>query len=126
MGPLAIHIARIPTWTKITIDQDSLDLAAPTPPSSAPKTTAELVALFDASVEEARTAILSVSDEVLLRPWSLMSGSDTLMTMPKVAVLRSFVMNHLIHHRGQLTVYLRLNNIAVPSIYGPSADEAGF
>ena len=126
MGSLAIHIARIPTWTKITIDQDSLDLAAPGSTETAPKTKTELVTLFDENVRVAHDAIAAVPDDVLFKPWSLMNGTTTLLTMPKVAILRSFVMNHLIHHRGQLSVYLRLNNIPVPSIYGPSADESGF
>ena len=80
-------------------------------------------ATFDKNVAEARAAIAGVSDEELMRPWSLLQNGKTMMTLPKAAVLRSFVMNHLIHHRAQLGVYLRLNDIPVPSIYGPSADE---
>ena len=78
---------------------------------------------FDKGAKEARAAIADSSDQHLMTNWSLMRGGQTLMTMPRTAVLRSFVMNHIIHHRAQLGVYLRLNNVPVPSIYGPSADE---
>ena len=70
-----------------------------------------------------RNSIAGASDETLMKNWSLRSGDKTLMTMPKIAVVRTFMLNHVIHHRGQLSVYLRLNNVPVPSIYGPSADE---
>jgi len=129
MGGLATHLANIPTWANYTIDQDSLDLAPggkPLPPMAMAKSNAELLATFDANVAKARAAIAGASDAELFKPWSLMTNGNTLMTLPKIAVLRSFVMNHLIHHRAQLGVYLRLNDIPVPSIYGPSADENPF
>ena len=129
MGGLATHLANIPTWANYTIDQDSLDLAPggkPLPPMTMAKSNAELLATFDANVAKARAAIAGASDAELFKPWSLMTNGNTLMTLPKIAVLRSFVMNHLIHHRAQLGVYLRLNDIPVPSIYGPSADENPF
>jgi uncharacterized damage-inducible protein DinB len=81
---------------------------------------------FDSAVAAARAAIAGASDEQLFKPWTLLSGGKTVLTLPKIAVLRGFVMNHLIHHRAQLGVYLRLNDIPVPSIYGPSADEGSF
>src|SRR5260370_338380 len=77
---------------------------------------------FDKNAAAARAAIAGASDELLMKPWALLKGGRTLMTMPKIAVLRSFVMNHMIHHRAQLGVFLRLNNVPVPAIYGPSAD----
>jgi uncharacterized damage-inducible protein DinB len=86
----------------------------------------QLLKTFDENVAKAREAIAGASDESLFVPWSLLINSKTVMTLPRVAVLRSFVLNHLIHHRGQLSVYLRLNDIPVPSIYGPSADEGSF
>jgi uncharacterized damage-inducible protein DinB len=89
----------------------------------AAKSRQEALDTFDKNVAAARAAIAAASDEVLMKPWSLLKGGNTLMTMPKIAVLRSFVMNHMIHHRAQLGVFLRLNNIPVPAIYGPSADE---
>jgi uncharacterized damage-inducible protein DinB len=128
MGWLANHLATLPTWTGYTLNQDSLDLA-PTggsPPRPEPPTSREeLLKLFDKNAAEARATIAGASDADFFKPWSLLSGGATLFTMPKVAVLRGFVMNHLIHHRGQLSVYLRLNDIPVPALYGPSADEDG-
>lgn len=79
--------------------------------------------MFDRNVVEARAAIAGASDEHLLKPWSLLLDGKTVLTMPRIAVLRGFVMNHNIHHRAQLGVYLRLNDLPVPALYGPSADE---
>ena len=126
MGWLAGHLANIPGWAVISISQDSLDLApqgVPVEPATPPKTRKELLALFDKNVSEARAAIAAASDSHLLKPWSLLKSGHTVLSMPRIAVLRSFVMNHTIHHRAQLGVYLRLNNLPVPAIYGPSADE---
>jgi len=122
MGALASHIADMPTWALVSIAQDSIDLAGGFKPFQA-ASSAELVAAFDKNVVLARGAIAGASDETFMKSWSLKRGDVTLMTLPKIAVVRSFVMNHVIHHRGQLSVYLRLNNVPVPSIYGPSADE---
>jgi uncharacterized damage-inducible protein DinB len=129
MGSLATHLSNIPTWAVFTIDQDSLDLApggVSLPPTELAKSEEDLLATFDTNVAKARAAIAGAADPDFFKPWSLMSNGNTLLTLPKIAVLRSFVMNHLIHHRAQLGVYLRLNDIAVPSIYGPSADESPF
>ena len=122
MGRLASHIAEMPTWATTGILRDSLDLAGGYTPFE-PKSTAALLEAFDKNVAGAHNAIAGVNDETLMKSWSLKRGDVTLMTMPKIAVVRSFVLNHVIHHRGQLSVYLRLNDIPVPSIYGPSADE---
>jgi uncharacterized damage-inducible protein DinB len=126
MGWLAAHVANLPGWTVITIKQDSFDLApggvsAPMPPD--PTSQKELLATFDKNVAEARAALAAASDADLGKPWSLVKNGQVLMTLPKIACLRGFCMNHLIHHRAQLGVYLRLNDIALPAIYGPSADE---
>ncbi|HSO74437.1 MAG TPA: DinB family protein [Blastocatellia bacterium] len=129
MGHLASHLATLPSWSVIAVNQDSIDIApVGEPPLRAPeaKTSKELLDIFDGNVAAARAAIASASDEQLFQPWTLLSGGKTVLTLPKIAVLRSFVMNHNIHHRAQLGVYLRLNDIPVPSIYGPSADEGGF
>ena len=83
----------------------------------------QLLEAFDQTVAEARSAIANIGDAELMKPWSLRRGEITLLRMPKAAVIRTLTMNHLIHHRGQLSVYLRLTDTAVPSIYGPSADE---
>ena len=126
MGALATHLTELPMWAAMTLAQDSLDLE---PPGGQPyqrvipNNTKELLENFDKNLAKARAAIESTSDAELMKPWSLLKAGKTLMTMPKVAVLRGFVMNHNIHHRAQLGVYLRLNDIPVPSIYGPSADE---
>lgn len=124
---LATHLANLPTWVRHTLNEDALDLAPVD--GSAPRVTPahsreEVLARFDENVADARATIAATEDEKFLQPWSLLMGGKAVFTMPRVAVLRSFVMNHSIHHRGQLTVYLRLNDAPVPGLYGPSADEA--
>jgi uncharacterized damage-inducible protein DinB len=130
MGWLAGHLADLAGWATMAIQQDSVDIqpkGVPFQPPPPPKSTKEILEKFDKNVQQARAAIAGVSDADLMKPWSLLKNGQTLMTLPKGACLRSFVMNHLIHHRAQLGVYLRLNDVPVPSIYGPSADEsAGF
>jgi uncharacterized damage-inducible protein DinB len=126
MGWLAGHVTSIPGWVTVTISQDSLDMApggveAPRPPEAASQK--ELLQVFDKNVTEARAALEGASDEHLLKTWSLLNNGQTIVAMPRIACLRTWVLNHIIHHRAQLGVYLRLNNIPVPAIYGPSADE---
>jgi uncharacterized damage-inducible protein DinB len=126
MASLATHLANLPGWATMTLAQDSLDIAPDgnQPQPDAPvKTKDELLAKFDKSSSEARAAIADASDEQLMQPWSLLMTGRTIFTMPRIAVLRGMVFNHIIHHRGQLTVYLRLNDVPVPALYGPSADE---
>jgi uncharacterized damage-inducible protein DinB len=125
LGRLAGHLAELPTWVVETMKRDELSLDGQYTPfiSSSPK---ELLAMFDAKVAEARALIASASDADFMKPWTLKVRGQTAFTMPKVAVLRGMVMNHIIHHRGQLTVYLRLNDVPVPALYGPSADERPF
>ena len=89
----------------------------------APASTSALLAGFDKHAAEARAALAGASDDELAKPWALLQNGTTMLTMPKAAVVRSFVLNHLIHHRAQLGVYLRLNDIPVPALYGPAADE---
>lgn len=128
MGSLAGHLANLPSWGSLTLGSDSFDLAPGGEPVKTPalNSATELLATFDANVAATRAAITGASDQDMFKPWTLMSNGNTILTMPKVAVLRNFVMNHMIHHRAQLGVYLRLNDIPVPAIYGPSADEAPF
>lgn len=129
MGNLASHMANMVTWTVLGIQEDSFDLAPPgQEPFRAPeaKSRAEVLATFDKNVAAARDAIAGASDEKLTSSWTLLQGGQTIFALPKIAVLRTFVLNHIIHHRGQLSVYLRLNDLPVPSIYGPSADENPF
>jgi uncharacterized damage-inducible protein DinB len=126
MGGLAGHIAFIPHWAKITIDKPEFDVnpVGGQPPQPATmKNRADLLAFFDQGVAEARAALAGASDQNLMTSWSLLSGGKAIFTMPRIAVLRSMIMNHMVHHRGQLTVYLRLNDLPVPALYGPSADE---
>ena len=125
MGKLAWHISNIPNWTHATLDASVFDLASigddarPKEPPSAE----EVLKAFDASVKKARDKIAEQTDSAFLSPWTLKQGGQEMFTMPKISVLRSFVMNHIIHHRGQLTVYLRMRNVPLPALYGPSADE---
>ena len=129
MGDLATHIANMLTWVLHGLNKDSLDIAPPgQPPLRAQplRTRAELLETFDKNLAAAREAIAAATDERLMQPWTLQHGGRTVFTLPRAAMLRSFVMNHTIHHRAQLGVYLRLNDIPVPSVYGPSADEATF
>jgi uncharacterized damage-inducible protein DinB len=126
MGALAAHIAFIPHWGKLTLETQNFDVNPPGGQQVRPpelKSKAEVLAFFDKSVPEARAAIAGASDESLMKPWALLNGGKTIFSMPRVAVLRSMIMNHLIHHRAQLGVYLRLNDVPVPALYGPSADE---
>ena len=126
LGVLAAHVATLPTWGTETLTKGELDVGTtPQPPTALPSRQ-EVLATFDRSVADARAALAGRTDAELMAMWSLKRGGRTLFTMPKAAVLRSFVLNHLVHHRGQLTVYLRLLDIPVPSIYGPSADEPAF
>ena len=99
-----------------------LDEFVPPPPADTPE---GVLATFDRNMAEFRGALESASDEDLLKPWTLLKGGRELLTMPRLAVLRGLILNHILHHRGQFTVYLRLNDLPVPALYGPSADETG-
>ncbi len=95
-------------------------------PPPEPRNREELLKMFEDNIKASRAALEKVSEEELLKPWSFLNGGKTVFSAVKVAVLRGMVMNHMIHHRGQLTVYLRLNDVPVPALYGPSADEGSF
>jgi uncharacterized damage-inducible protein DinB len=125
LGRLASHVAELPSWAKHTLDTEVLKLDVGQQPFSA-NNRQQLLDAFDKNVKEARAAIAAASDEDLGKTWTLKFGEDTILTMPRTAVLRSVVMNHIIHHRAQLGVYLRLNNVEFPGMYGPSADEMQF
>jgi uncharacterized damage-inducible protein DinB len=122
LGRLASHVAELPRWAVETITRETLEITPGAKPFLA-GSGAELMARFEENADEAREAIAGVTDEGLAVEWSLIFGGRKLLTMPRVAVLRGVVMNHLIHHRAQLGVYLRLNDIAIPGMYGASADE---
>lgn len=123
MGRLAVHVAEMFGWTKETLKSDVLDFSTMDMTPFEPRTTDELLAFFDDQIANAKAILAETSDETFMTDWTMRNGEQIYFTMPKVAVMRTFVMNHIIHHRGQLSVYLRLNDIPVPSIYGPSADE---
>jgi uncharacterized damage-inducible protein DinB len=125
VGELAMHVAEMSAWPAMTLEQDELDF---NPPGGTPyrtpgfETAAGLIAIFDANVKASRAALARATDEQFMQKWALKNGGVVLMSMPRAAVMRSFVLNHIIHHRGQLTVYLRLLDVPLPSIYGPTAD----
>jgi uncharacterized damage-inducible protein DinB len=126
---LAGHAANIPSWTSITLNQDFLDINPPgqqPPRANPPKSRDELLQLFDSNRMTAREVLEKNGDAEFMKPWTLLNGDKLVLTMPRIAVPRSFVMNHLIHHRAQLGVYLRLNDVPVPALYGPSVDEGAF
>jgi uncharacterized damage-inducible protein DinB len=126
LGQLATHVANLPRWTNFTLEANALDLDVPIDRPAEATSTKELLSTFDRNVTAARAAIAAAGDGELMAHWTLRRGARELFTLPKIAVLRSFVVNHIIHHRGQLSVYLRLKDVPVPSIYGPSADEGAF
>ena len=126
IGRLAGHLAELPTLVPLALQRESVDFRPPGAPPRQPNIMSSLKQLledFDKNVAAARAAIAQSSDEDLKKIFTLQAGGKTIFSLPRTAALRTFIMNHIIHHRGQLSVYLRLNNVSVPSICGPSADE---
>lgn len=123
LGRLAGHVAEMPSWGSVTINSDQLDFGKGEFVPMEMTSRAQVLEAFDKIVADSRAALAGATDEHLMGMWSLKNGDATLLTMPRIAVIRTFVMNHTIHHRGQLSVYLRACGAMVPSIYGPSADE---
>ena len=123
LGGLATHVANIVWWGEVTLDKPEYNAEGQTQAAPA-ATRAELLDKFDRNVKTTRGLLAAKSDGELMAPWTLRNGTQTFFTMPKAAVWRSFVMNHLVHHRAQLSVYLRMNDVPLPAMYGPSADEA--
>src|SRR5215218_6444026 len=122
MGALATHLSNLPHWGMVILNDAGFDLAE-APPNLEPRTSrGDILASFDDAVSEARRS-LAKTDAELTAPWSLKRSGQQLFTMPRSTAFRTFVLYHLVHHRGQLSVYLRLNDIAIPAIYGPTADE---
>jgi len=123
---LATHIANMVGWGKDTLESDSFDVA---PVGAEPyreepaKSVAALLEKFDKNLAAFREALAKTSDEKMMANWSLLAGGNPIFTMPRIACIRGMILNHLIHHRAQLTVYLRMNDVPVPALYGPSADE---
>ena len=124
VGGLATHLSNLPWWGLITVTEPEFDLASFGRQDEA-TSRAQILETFDRNVSATRAALQGKSDAELMVPWTLKRAGQAIFSMPKAAVWRSFVLSHVIHHRGQLSVYLRLTNTPVPSIYGPSADEGG-
>ncbi len=128
LGWVGSHLVEIPMWVEGTLTSDSWDIA---PPGGEPYRTAlltsreQMLEEFDKQVPIARAAIAAASNETFAKEWSLLQGGEVMFKMPKYMVIRSFVLNHAIHHRAWLCAYLRLNDIPVPGLYGPSGDESG-
>jgi uncharacterized damage-inducible protein DinB len=123
---LAGHVGTVPEWITMTINTEELDYAPVGGPAFEPPKIGnrkEVLAAFDKGAAEARTALAGVSDADLMKGWKLLAGGQEIFTMPRMACIRGMCMNHMIHHRAQLTVYYRLLGVPVPGLYGPSADE---
>lgn len=124
LGRLAEHLTEMPLWATTTLTQSFLEASTQRPADyKAPATRAEVLSLFDGCLKTARASLVNKTDGELAAPWTLKNNGKEVFTMPKAAVMRNFVLNHMIHHRGQLLVYLRMLEVPVPSIYGPSGDE---
>lgn len=122
LGDLATHLSNIPHWAGTILNESSFDFAA-APPNLEPKATrTAILEAFDAGVKQTRVW-MDRSDAEYAARWTLKRGGQEFFSLPRLAAFRSFILSHLIHHRGQLSVYLRLNDVPVPAIYGPSADE---
>ena len=125
LGHLAMHIANIPHWAPVAIERHGFDTnpidgpRATTPPF---ESVAHMLQFYDDGVKAARALLVRTTDGEFMATWTLKSGGKSMFSMPRVAVFRSFIMNHAVHHRGQLSVYLRLLDVPIPNIYGPTAD----
>lgn len=125
LGRLASHLAELPSWGKMTLETTELDIAPPGHDvrGASLGSRSEILALFDQNLEGVKAAISAASDADYMVPWSLIKTGKTIFTLPRIAVLRSMCLNHNVHHRAQLGVYLRLLGVAVPGMYGPTADD---
>jgi uncharacterized damage-inducible protein DinB len=124
LGRLAEHLTEMPLWATTTMTQSELEASQQRPADyQRPSTRAEVLAQFDRCFKTARAALVNKTDAEFNAPWKLMNHGKEVFTAPKAMVMRNFVLNHMIHHRGQFVVYLRMLGVPVPSIYGPSADE---
>lgn len=120
---LAVHLADLPGWVDVTINQDVFELEGPYQSPQA-ETLEQLLEIFDGHIRSAREVLAGASGDDLAAIWTMKQDGEVVLSMPKAAVLRAFVLSHAVHHRAQLGVYLRLLDVPVPSTYGPSADEA--
>ena len=124
IGALAIHVAQLPLWASRALTSSEFDILTMKREVPEIKAAEDLVKILDDSVSKAVEDLQKASDEGMMETWPFKRGEHVVFALPRAAVIRSMAMNHLIHHRGQLSLYLRLLNIPVPGMYGPSADEA--
>jgi uncharacterized damage-inducible protein DinB len=124
LGDLAAHLANIPHWGTSILCRDTYDLERDhTAPTTDLPSRADVLSTFNRHAAEARQALVGRSDAELVAPWSLLRDGELVMSLPRATAVRRFLLNHLVHHRGQLTVYLRMQNVPLPPLYGPTADE---
>jgi uncharacterized damage-inducible protein DinB len=123
LGRLAGHVIEMIGWTGSTLTSDGIDFATMNYEPKVYTSTASMLEDFDKNVADAKAILSNVDDAEMFKTWFMRNGETLYFEMPKIAVMRSFVLNHIIHHRGQLSVFIRLLDIPVPEIYGPSADE---
>jgi len=123
LGRLATHLAEIPGWVSSIVEKDEFDVGASGYTPAKIETVADIRAMFDRNISAVTDTLKRQSNDRLLASWRLKKNGQVVFEMPRMGVIRSLLMNHLIHHRGQLSVYLRLKDVPLPSIYGPTADE---
>ncbi len=123
LGRLATHIAELPGWVSVTLDQDELDWATFDYKPVIAKSTEDLLKILDDNVAKAEESLNNAADAKFAENWTMRNGEQVYFTLPKGEILRTAAYSHLYHHRGQLSVYLRLLNVPLPGIYGPTADE---
>jgi len=123
LGELAAHVANLVAWQVVTVEQSELDLAAAPPPIGGATSRDEVLKTFDENVVALKRAVAGMDDAALGEKWTLRNGEHVVLNLPRAAVMRTMGISHIVHHRGQLSVYLRMLDVPVPAIYGPSADE---
>ncbi len=122
LGSLANHVADMLTWTAVTLNKNGIDFATDYEPIAPKTTTEDLLAYFDANVADAIAVLEAATDDKFAEMWTMRNGEQVYFTMPKGVTVRQFVFNHVVHHRAQLGVYLRMLDVPLPSSYGPTAD----
>src|SRR5260221_6008295 len=128
LGELAMHVSNIPAWAPVTLKETGFDTNPPGGDQHIPQkfeSTVKMLDAYDQGVKTSRALLAATTDGEMMVPWALKNGGTIGFSMPRVAVFRSLIMNHVIHHRGQLSVYLRLSDVPLPSIYAPTADSRG-
>lgn len=124
LGGLATHLAQIPHWGTSILTRADHDLATAGARAQALPDVSSVLETFDRHVREVRAALVEMTNGQLLQPWTLRRGHAVVLSVPRVSALRRFVIHHIVHHRGQMTVYLRMHDVPLPPLYGPTADES--